>query len=306
MLLIPCLIILTLVILALTSPFWRKDPAPFAPFHDDDRNQELADLAVEREVLARSLQELDDELAQGRLDEEDYARLKATDERRLLAVLDRIEELGKQGGEASMPTDGGESASTQQSIWFPVTVCSILVLFTSFGIYTFVQWQAMQKLMAAQTQMAGGGPNPLEMVARLEARLKENPNDLEGQIMAGRSYQALERWEEAKKAWTKVLELDPGNHQAHYNLGVILIETRQFDDPEVFQQALNHFTTVWNDLPNQPGVNWYRGLALWYLNRHRETEEAWATAYKHLDPASPDAKFVKEALTKLRAGETPF
>ena len=67
--------------------------------------------------------------------------------------------------------------------------------------------------------------------------------------------------------------------------------------------ALAHFDTVLVDQPNQPGVNWYRGVVLWYLNRHREAEEAWATAFKTLDPASQDAAFVKEALQKLRAGD---
>ena len=102
------------------------------------------------------------------------------------------------------------------------------------------------------------------------------------------------------------MELDPKNHEAHYNIGVMLVETRKFDDPEVFKQALSHFDTVLVDLPKQPGVNWYRGLALWYLNRYQETDEAWTTAFQNLDPSSKDAQFVKSALTKLRAGEVPF
>lgn len=304
MLLAAMIIILGVVILALTFPFWRKDPHPVAPFHDDDRTQELADLGVEREVLVRSLQELDVELAQGRLEPKDYERLKATDERQLLQVLNRLESLqtytSKQEGiESCAPT-------RQTSIWIPATICTAMVLLASFGIYAFVQWQAMQKLMNLQTQMGRETPNPLEMVARLEERLRENPDDLQGQIMAGRSYLALERFEESKQAWTKVLELDPRNHEAHYNLGVLLVERRQFDDPEVFNAALAHFDSVLVDRPNQPGVNWYRGLVLWYLNRPRETEEAWATAFKNLDPTSQDAAYVKEALQKLRAGETPF
>ena len=95
--------------------------------------------------------------------------------------------------------------------------------------------QAKQKFDRAQREMGQEGPNPLEMVARLEERLRENPDDLQGQIMAGRSYLALERFDEAKQAWTKVLELDPRNHEAHFNLGVILIERRTFDDPEIFK-----------------------------------------------------------------------
>ena len=303
MLLVACLIILALVIVALTLPFWRKDSDPVSPFHGDELSQELADLEVEREVLVRSIQELDVELAQGRLESVDYERLKATDERRLLQVLDRLEALQAQNVE--LQVENIDSA-TRKRIWLPVTVCTLAVLFASVGIYGFVQWQAIQKLARAQNEMGRDGPNPLEMVEKLEERLRENPDDLQGQTMAGRSYLALERFEEAQQAWTKVLELDPRNHEAHYNLGVILVERRKFDDPEVFNSALAHFDTVLVDLPNQPGVNWYRGVALWYLNRHRETEEAWATAFKNLDPASQDAAYVKEALGKLRAGKTPF
>ena len=76
--------------------------------------------------------------------------------------------------------------------------------------------------------------------------------------------------------------------------------------PKLIKAALKHFDTVLVDLPNQPGVNWYKGLALWYLKRYRETEEYWATAHKNLQPGSKDAEYVKQALAKLRQGETPF
>ena len=292
--------------MAITSPFWKKDPHPFSPFHHDEQQQELADLFVEREVLIRSLQELDVELAQKRLEPEDHARLKATDEHRLLQVLDRLELLQK---DAAHTTTAAPSGQKRRRVWIPATVCGLIVLLSSLGTYLWVQVQALEKLNAAaqaQTAGGGGGPNPLEMVARLEKRLKKNPDDLEGQIMAGRSYQVLNRYEEAQKAWTKVLELQPRNNEASYNLGVILIETRKFDDPEVFKKALAYFDKVLIDRPNEAGVNWYRGLTLWYLKRPRETEEAWALAFKNLEPNSPDAKFVKDALAKLRAGEVPF
>ena len=304
MLLIPVIIILILVIVAVTLPFWRKDPNPFSPFHDDDRHQELADLAVEREVLVRSLQELDVELAQKRMEPDDYARLKATDEHRLLQVLDRLERLQKDG---AVQTIHAEAVPTRKRTWIPATICALIVFLSSVGTYLWIQVQALEKLTASQSQASGnGGPNPLEMVSRLEKRLQKNPDDLQGQIMIGRSYQVLNRYEEAQKAWTKVLELQPRNNEASYNLGVILIETRKFDDPEVFKTALGYFDQVLVDRPNEPGVNWYRGLTLWYLKRPRETEDAWALAFKNLNPASPDAKFVKDALTKLRAGEVPF
>ena len=300
--LFPLLVILAIVLFALTVPFWRKDPSPISFAQDDDRAQEQADLQVERETLARSLQELEMEVTQGRMERVDYERLKATDERRLLQVLDRLEELKEI--EAS-PAAELASGTTRRGGWGRAIASGSIVLLASLGIYGLLQFQQGQRILEAQERM-GGGPNPLEMVAKLEARLKENPDDLQGQIMAGRSYQALDRLPEAKKAWEKVLELDPKQNEAHYNLGVAMIETRKFDDPELFKEALTHFDVVLKDLPNQPAVNWYRGLALWYLDRKQETDAAWTLASQNMEPGSKDAEFVKDALTKLRAGQVPF
>ena len=300
--LFPLLVILAIVLFALTVPFWRKDPSPISFAQDDDRAQEQADLQVERETLARSLQELEMEVTQGRMERVDYERLKATDERRLLQVLDRLEELKEiEASPAAEPTD----RRTRRGGWGRAIASGFIVLLASLGIYGLLQFQQGQRILEAQERM-GGGPNPLEMVAKLEARLKENPDDLQGQIMAGRSYQALDRLPEAKKAWEKVLELDPKQNEAHYNLGVAMIETRKFDDPELFKEALTHFDVVLKDLPNQPAVNWYRGLALWYLDRKQETDAAWTLASQNMEPGSKDAEFVKDALTKLRAGQVPF
>ena len=299
---IPFVLILGIVLFSLTLPFWRRDPSPVSFSLDDDRAQELADLQVERETIIRSLQELEMELSQGRMDVADYERLKATDEGRLLNLLDRLDTLKDA---AKHETGDQQRAASKRTSWVPAIASGVVVLLASIGIYGALQFKAAQKLMAVEAQM-GGGPNPMEMVAKLEKRLKENPDDLQGQIMAGRSYQALNRIPEAKKAWEKVLELDPKQHEAHYNLGVIQIETRQIDDPEIFKQALAHFDIVLADLPNQPAVNWYRGLALWYLNRRQETDAAWTLAAQNMEPGSKDMEFVKDALVKLRAGETPF
>ncbi len=299
---IPFLVLLSIVLFALTLPFWRRDPMPISFSVEDNQAQEYADLQVERNVLAQSLQELEMELSQGRMESEDYERLKATDEHRLLQILTRLDELKAAGHvdeQASKQTDSPKKS------WVPAIASGLIVFLASLTIYGLVQFQAAQKLMAVQREM-GGGPNPMEMVAKLEERLKENPDDLNGQIMAGRSYQALRRNADAKKAWEKVLELDPKQHEAHYNYGVLLIEMRKIDDPDIFQTALSHFDTVLADLPNEPAVNWYRGIALWYLNRRQETEEAWSLAAQNMKPGSQDLAFVKDALTKLRAGQQPF
>jgi cytochrome c-type biogenesis protein CcmH len=298
----PLLIVMGIVIFAITLPFWRRDPSPISFGLDDNQEQEYADLQVERGTLNQSLQELEMERAHHRMELADYERLKATDEHRLLQLLDRLEILKEEREGNSSHT---QEVAQKRKGWVPAIASGLVVLLASVGIYSILQIQAAQKLMAVEAEM-GGGPNPMEMVAKLEKRLKENPDDLQGQIMAGRSYQALGRTAEAEKAWEKVLELDPKQHEARYNYGVLLIDSRKIDDPKLFQEALNHFDTVLADLPNQPAVNWYRGIALWYLDRRQETDEAWSLAAQNMEPGSQDLAFVKESLTKLRAGQAPF
>ncbi len=297
-----CLTLLIGVMIAVTAPFWRKDRMTSDLMGQDaEEDQERADLFIERDILRQSLQELDVELAQGRLEQHDYERLRATDERRLLGALDRLDALAARGPRPS-PAHGPHTGS----VWKSVMATVLMVALLSVGIYGFLQWRTINRLVDIQAGMSTQAPDPRAMVARLEARLKANPDDVQGQMMAGRSYMAMRRMDDAQKAYGKVLALDPRNHEAHYNLGVIMIDQRAFDDPNIFREALRHFDAVLVDLPNQPGVNWYKGLALWYLKRYRETEEYWAIAHNNLKPGSPDADFVKQALAKLRNGETPI
>jgi cytochrome c-type biogenesis protein CcmH len=297
-------LLLVFVLVALALPIWRRDQEPIQIGYDADHDQERIDLGIEREALIRSLKELEVDHGQGRLTDADYARLKATDERRLLQVLDRLEAPGPS---APIQPPVAYRSARPARVWVTAAVPAALVFIGSSAIYGFIQWQQVQKLTAISAQAgAADMPDPRAMVARLEARLRANPNDLEGQIMAGRSYMALERLADAKQAWAKVLELDSRNHEAHYNFGVILINTRQFDDPELFKTALDHFDRALINVPMEPAVNWYRGVALWHLKRFRETEDAWSTAAQNLPPSSEDAEYVKSALVKLRAGQIPF
>ena len=299
-------LLLACVFAILSVPVWRRnaDQIPMGP--EADQDQDRVDLTIERETLARSLHELEVEHGQGRLAEADFARLKATDERRLLQVLDRIE-MPAPSAPAQPAGRPGEPVVATRS-WVAAVAPAVVVLIASSSLYAYIQWKQMQVFAAMQTRGGGGPgmPDPRQMVEQLEARLRANPNDLEGQIMAGRSYTALDRIPEAGKAWSKVLELNPRNHEAHYNLGVLLINTRKFDDPEMFKAALAHFDAALVNVPMEPGVNWYRGLALWYLKQYSGTDDAWSTAAQNLPPGSEDAEFVKAALMKLRAGQVPF
>ena len=63
------------------------------------------------------------------------------------------------------------------------------------------------KNIASEQTAEHEGMNVAEMVTRLEARLQEEPDSLQGWVMLGRSYTVLKRFPDAVKAYEKALKL---------------------------------------------------------------------------------------------------
>ena len=314
---------LVVVVVFIAYPLWRKTPKPLPVGKEAQRGEERFDLEIEKQNLVGSLRELEEDLAAGKLTPADHARLKNIDEHRFSELLDRwdktsVGEAGESspdavrtGGDRKDPVTGPADALRRFRI-VNLTGSLILVLLVAggaAGIYYYKYAQQQESLQQAAMEgqgPAGAGmgtpPNPLEMVARLERRLRENPNDLQGQIRAGRSYLALQRMDDARKAWSKVIELDPGNPEGHYNLGLFLIQAADPSNPASLQEALNHFDASLQGEPGMPAALFYRGVALIHLKRNTEAEKSWTQALSGLTPGSEDAEYVKEELRKLRAG----
>ena len=84
-----------------------------------------------------------------------------------------------------------DQASTAQSSWTAMAVIGVLVV---GGAATYVSLSNWPWSNAPQIEAAASGPDsPLAMVERLKKRLDQNPQDLEGWLMLGRSYVVLDQ-----------------------------------------------------------------------------------------------------------------
>ncbi len=122
-------------------------------------------------------------------------------------------------------------------------------------------------------------------------------------MMLGRSYMVLQRWDDAKTTWQKVLELDERNPTAHASLGETLLRSNRDGDKGIAENALTHFDKALISMPQDPSILWGRGIALIHLSRFAEADEAWTTAYQALSPGTEEANMVKQALEALRSGK---
>src|ERR1700688_1042146 len=92
---------------------------------------------------------------------------------------------------------------------------AVLIVAAAAGLYPM--WSNWNWHSSAQNPAAG--PDVAAMVAKLETHLREDPNDLKGWLMLGRSYIALERMDDAIVAYDHAHRLDAGNVEAALGLG---------------------------------------------------------------------------------------
>jgi cytochrome c-type biogenesis protein CcmH len=93
-------------------------------------------------------------------------------------------------------------------------IAGVLVAAAAAGLYPL--WSNWSWHSSAQPQ--ANGPDVAAMVAKLEAHMRDDPKDLRGWMMLGRSYVALERLDDAILAYDHAHQLDAGNADAALGL----------------------------------------------------------------------------------------
>ena len=121
-----------------------------------------------------------------------------------------------------------------------------------YPLWSNWDWHAPAQLQAA------AAPDVSAMVAKLEQHLRDDPNDLAGWLMLGRSYVALERLDDAILAYDHAHQLDAGNAEAALGLAEAMsLRAGGNITPEaakLFEQALGL-------APDNPKALLYGGFA---------------------------------------------
>ena len=155
--------------------------------------RERANFEIYRDQFA----ELENDLKSGVLGAEQFDQAKADLERRVLE-------------EAARPAEGATGARRGRAA--PIAVG---VLIPVAAVLLYLQFGSLEGLdvthHAARDVSSMTAEHFQEMAEKLAARMRENPDDVEGWMMLGRTYQALERFQQAADALSKAVALNPGN-----------------------------------------------------------------------------------------------
>ena len=153
-------------------------------------------------IYRDQLRELDNDLSNGTLDRQQYESARHEIERR---VLDE---------------SGDEAASTAQAapMWTLAIAIAVVIPIAAIGFYLGL---GNPVALDAQRTAAPGGSGGHEltperiakMVDGLKERLRANPDDVEGWVMLAKTSQALERHDDAVKAFREIVRRVPPDAQ---------------------------------------------------------------------------------------------
>ena len=161
-----------------------------------------------------------------------------------------------------------------------------------------------QEEMEAAQEMSAEDRSAMirSMVARLAARMAENPGDAEGWIRLARSYAVLEEHEQSRDAWAKAAALKPGDVETLSAYAAAV--TRATPDGAPLPPALIEISEKILKLePTHGGALWFSGLARAASGDIAGARAHWQKLLTVLDPASPQYAKIKARLDSLPSPE---
>ncbi len=272
-------VIAALVLTALVSSviLWVLLRSRAAPVVAD---QAQANAAIYRDQLA----ELDNEFAQGTLDDAGLASAKDELKRRLL------EDVAITAPAQPAPEKRSVSLAAALALLFPILG---LTAYTLLGNPMAMDTQAIAKASSAD---ADNHPDMNALAQTLAQKLEANPNNAEGWVMMGRTYRSLQRGDDALRAYDKAVALDPDDEIA-LERAELLAEMRggSFDgEPwQVMQGILKKNA-------NQYSALLLAGSASYTEGKFANALRYWQQARDQLSPGEKDAQGLDNAIAKAR------
>jgi cytochrome c-type biogenesis protein CcmH len=173
-------------------------------------------------------------------------------------------------------------------------LAALLVAGAAAGLYPL--WSNWDWHAPAQAQ-AIAAPEVAAMMAKLEQHLRDDPNDLAGWLMLGRSYTALQRLDDAVTAYDRAHQLAGNNAEAALGLGEALSLRA---GGEITPPAAQLFEDAITLEPNNPKALLYGGFAAATRGDRALARSRWQ-ALKDLHPPAQIEQMLDARIAELGA-----
>jgi cytochrome c-type biogenesis protein CcmH len=263
---IVCALLVAAALALVARPLWRRR-APSAV------SREAMNAAVYRDQL----KELDADLAAGTLARPDYDIARQELERRVLEDFSQRE------------PDASRAGHRAAGYWLAALPLIAVGIYFMVGNPGAVALQEADQV--TQHQIEG-------MVGRLAAKLKDNPDDVEGWTMLGRSYAVLGRYRDAADAYAKAAARAPRDAQLLTDFADVLAmangQTLAGDPEKLIERALQI------DPRNLKALA-LSGTAAYDRGDYRVAAERWGRMLPLVPADSEDARVIRENVAQANA-----
>jgi cytochrome c-type biogenesis protein CcmH len=248
--------------------------------------------ALNLSIFRQQLQELDADLAAGELDRREYKSARRDLERELLY------DVGEADAQDTGESGGGRWAAVVLAVAVPAVAVSLYLYLGDSAIIPRLQ-AAASRQAAVPHPGPGGELPPLEvMVQRLADKLGQNPDNLEGWMMLGRSYFAMGQPARALHAMEQAYGLAPENPDVLITYAEAVAANNKGTlagrPAELIQTALDID-------PRHASARWLQGLASFQDARYSDAAEQWGELEATLDPQSDDMVELRRYIAEARS-----
>jgi cytochrome c-type biogenesis protein CcmH/NrfG len=246
-------------------PIVRRDRT-YAP----DQTDGLAlvqNLRAEKDTVLRAIKDLEFDLASGKLSNEDYSAMRTKYTARAMDImqdLDTQEAALQKSPQPSVPPRHPMPSRVRAAGegWprpvFAASVIGLLIAIVGGGGFLLGRvTQGTAEEGMGRESTAGSTGDGAQMITALEARLAQNPRDLEALVGLGRVYLQTGQVAKAIEFYKRALEIDATNVSALSGMAMILAQAGHSD------QALTLFDRVLAINPQVPMALLFKGRILY-------------------------------------------
>ena len=282
-----------LLIAAATAWYLARPLAHGVVTDDRERRNQLQQL---RDRLLVQLDELDVEEGDRNIDTAVLADERGRLEAELAAVLHELETPKNK----SRRKKEKEKRESRRGWAVALALFGFILPLSAAGLYALNQRPILAYLSNPQTSPPANAPMPpvvMEMVARLEKRMAEQPDDPDGWHRLGRAYAVLGRGEAANAAYARAYKLTPDDPQLVAEYAAFLYES---DPHNTTGQVFSLYSRLLELDPENRDAMWFLGFAAYQTGDHKKALGYWDRLLKALPADSPEAEHMRAIVAKTR------
>ncbi len=248
---------------------------------------------VETEVLSRQLAEIDGQAADSGLPADVAEGLRTETLRRFIAETPAVPKEARPVGSRTL-------------LGLGLGIAAIIVIGATL-LYLKIGSPGMTTAAAGSTpDAAAGGATDASappghvgnMIAELEAKMRQTPNDPEGWRMLGWSYMQTGRFADSAGAYGRAAALDPANADYKSAQGEALVKAA---DGHVTPDAQAAFAAAYKIDPTDPRSRYFLAAAKDQAGDHAGAMNDWIALLKSAPPGAPWAAEVRGFVVRIAA-----